>query len=112
MTDDPATLQKWLVFGPQITRLLNQFESTVFEKSQSDTNHHNEAKSNQILFQTQVKALDDTLERDGNPLDCQFEELVTLDTRNCLDPLVVETINNRMDNSNIRSIAKMSVFMP
>ena len=98
MTGDHELLQKWLVSGPELSRLINQFEETFLpEDPEEEGFHHSEAKSYQIQFQTKVKMVVETINKFGNPFMDTFHELVTLDSRNCLDSLVVEKIRNLKD---------------
>ena len=50
--------------------------------------------SAQKRFRCQVSSLVDIMREMGNPFKDEFAELVTLDTKNCMDEAVVYTVRN------------------
>ena len=79
MTGDQELLQKWLVSGSELSRLINQFEEIFLpEDPEEEGFHHSEEKSYQIRFQTKVKMVVETINKFGNPFIDTFHELVTL----------------------------------
>ncbi|VDI46156.1 Hypothetical predicted protein, partial [Mytilus galloprovincialis] len=94
-------LQRWMVSGPEIARVINEFESAQerIKKDQSkgpDLRHHEQVKSRQDTFARQVKAFCSVLEEMGNPFMEQSDDLLILDTRDIVDPRVAETVRNYM----------------
>ena len=62
LIDNSAQLLRWMVSGPEIARLITELESIqdAIRTNQSkgpDVHHHEQMKSVQERFQTQVKAL-------------------------------------------------------
>lgn len=101
LTEDPAALQKWLVSGPEMARVIKSFEDAFLPDSDEDSLfHHSEGFSTQKQFQVKTLSLKNVFNRYGNPYKDQIPELVTLDSRNCLDSLVADTLRNLRQNGN------------
>jgi hypothetical protein len=99
LTEDPASLQKWLLAGPEISRLVQGFEDTFLEESNEDSLfHHSEDLSSQKRYKAKTTSFKNVVNQYGNPFKDIHSDLVTLDSRNCLDPLVVQTIRNLKRN--------------
>ena len=74
LTENKTALQGWLICGPEISRLLDEFEST-----NKDVNHvrehHGFSDSVQSIFHKEVKSLMSALEDAGNPFDDDSNDL-------------------------------------
>ncbi|VDI61335.1 Hypothetical predicted protein [Mytilus galloprovincialis] len=103
LTENMTQLQRWMVSGPEIARVINEFESAQerIKKDQSkgpDLRHHEQVKSRQDTFSRQVKAFCSVLEEMGNPFMEQSDDLLILDTRDIVDPRVAETVRKGRRN--------------
>ena len=96
LTENPSALQRWLVAGPQMARLLTEFESTFLLEDDSEHNyeHHEEGLFTQEAFRKQASKLTDVITDYGNPFLDDYPELLVFHTRDCVDDSVVATIRN------------------
>ena len=89
LTENPTAFRKWMVAGPEQARIIQEFEDTYMT---ADTN--DEGQSAQKSFRDQVSSLVDVIREMGNPFKDDFVELVTQDSRNCMEEAVVSTVWN------------------
>ena len=101
LTENPVAFRRWMLSGPEMARLLKQFEEeylTDYDVENTETSHHHEhGMASQKTFQRQVGSLCGTMIRMGNPFLNDFPELVTLDSRNCADESVVAALRTLID---------------
>ena len=87
-----------MLSGPETTRLLHQFEEQYLLGPDSeeiqDRPNHEMGLSAQKTFRKQVNNLVDVMRTMGNPFLDDFPELVTLDSRDCMDDAVAEAVVN------------------
>ena len=85
-----------MVAGPQMARLLTEFESTSLLEDNSELNyrHHGERLTSQEAFRKQASKLTDVITDYGNPFLDDYPELLVLHTRDCVEDSVVATIRN------------------
>ena len=50
LTQNPAALQRWMVSGPEVARVIGEFESFTEERKKVDTRHHEQTKHTQMAF--------------------------------------------------------------
>ena len=98
LTESSVQLLRWMVSGPEIARLIAEFESMqdAIKTNQSkgpDVHHHEQVKGVQERFQTQVKALVEAMETLGNPFKEDSVDLLVLDTKEIANEQVVATVN-------------------
>ena len=99
LTEDPQALERWMVAGPEISRLILEFENSYQNlESQSSKKHHEQNPTTQKKFAKDVKALVDTLEEMGNPFLEDNGDLLTLDTKIIMSKEVIQTINTIEEN--------------
>ena len=80
--DNPQALQRWMVAGPEVVRMLEEYETLYSgDEPQSESKHHEMVPSFQKKFQKDVKALKISLQDMGNPFRDDSKELYTLDTK-------------------------------
>jgi hypothetical protein len=92
LTDDPVALQRWLITGPLMTKLMDQFEELFLPQKTDDLDHHEEGFSRQQTFQKEVNQVVSVIEKLGNPFGIEHEDLISVDTHNCFDRSVVESV--------------------
>ena len=83
LTENPSALRRWMLSGPEIARLVNEFEAGMApETNVGDTSLHHEAqKSFQVSFYKDVKSLVSTMEDLGNPFLEETQDLVVLHSK-------------------------------
>ena len=57
LTENPAALRRWMVSGPEMARVVGEFEASTEKRKKTDTLHHEQAKHAQMAFARDVKAL-------------------------------------------------------
>ena len=93
LTEDPAALRRWMLAGPEVSRVIAEYEDAFCDEDEhSSTKHHEEATYFQSVFTKDVKSLVATLEELGNPfLECT-KELVTHDTKIIMHNKATESV--------------------
>lgn len=82
-----------MLSGPEVSRILQQFEDHYLNSVVEEVmQNHESGKSSQVTFHRQVNKLCDVIRGFGNPFLDNFNELVTLDSRDCAHPSVAETV--------------------
>jgi len=94
LTENTSELLRWMVAGPEIARLIAEFEAAMEEGNAKapDLRHHEQVKSIQSTFEKQVLALVTVIETMGNPFIEDSPDLLVLDTRDIVDQRVVDAI--------------------
>ena len=57
LTEDPFALRHWMVSGPEMARLIGEFEGSIMEKRDRDCRHHEQKRYTQVAFARDMKAL-------------------------------------------------------
>lgn len=86
-----------MLAGPSIARIVNQFddEYNMYDDDPDTPNsHHEGGVSSQKAFQRQVSSLTTVIRTMGNPFSDDFPELVHLDSRNCANTCVADSIRS------------------
>lgn len=65
MTHSQSALNRWTICGPEISRIIHEFERSSEFSTQRQ--HHEQSAKLQEKFQSSVKALVDRFECCGNP---------------------------------------------
>lgn len=81
LTEDNAKLLRWMVSGPELSRVILYFEASqeLLKRRQSkgpNIVHHEETRAVQTSFQKQVKALHETMNEMGNPFEEASQDLI------------------------------------
>ncbi|ELU07992.1 hypothetical protein CAPTEDRAFT_216620 [Capitella teleta] len=94
LTENPSALKRWIVAGPEITRLITEFEDGERgdQDAQAAQPHHEQRPAVQKKFATEVKALTSVLMEIGNPFNEDTEDLFVLDTKEIV--VLSETVKN------------------
>ena len=95
LTQNPSALRRWMVSGPEMARLVEEFQASIEKpETKSDVRNHEQTKSTQMTFFNQVKALCNVIEDMGNPFIDDSNDLLVLDTRDLADQAVINTMRN------------------
>ena len=91
LTENPIAFKRWMLSGPELARLQNQFETEYLPAIDLDDpkyfQNHQSGYAAQKSFHKQVNSLYSTISNMGNPFLDDSPKLVTLDCRNCMDEL-------------------------
>jgi len=95
LTENPSALLRWVIAGPEIARVIEEFEaSSRFTDTAEDFRHHEQVPGTQRKFISNVKELVATIAEMGNPFQEDSTDLMTLDSREVMSGTVVETVKN------------------
>ena len=89
---NPGALRCWMVAGPEVARMVTEFESLQAHTHVDDHKHHEQYPGVQVAFLEEVKCLVDVIEEMGNPFMEQSEDLLALDTRDILHTSVGDAV--------------------
>ena len=92
LTENPAALNRWMVCGPEVTKLFDQFESELSVHGSGSHLHHEEGLTSQEAFKKQTRNLVDTTSNFGNPFLDDCSELLILDDSVIITVRSIETI--------------------
>ena len=96
LTENPTAFRRWMLSGPELARIQRQFEDEYLPNTDPDSlmnfQNHEQGLATQKTYQKQVNSLFNTIERMGNPFLDDFPELVMLDSRNCVDKSVANSL--------------------
>ena len=77
-----------MLSGPEIARLVNEFEAEYLSDNDPENpknlHNHEQGFATQKTFYTQVNNLCETIRKLGNPSLDDFQDIETLDSRNCV----------------------------
>ncbi|KAI9527353.1 hypothetical protein NQZ68_030800 [Dissostichus eleginoides] len=94
LTENPAALRRWMLSGPEMARVVGEFEASTEKRKKTDTRHHEQTKHAQMAFARDVKALTGAIEDMGNPCcEKSIVDLLVLDIRDLADAAVIDTLN-------------------
>ena len=83
-----------------MARVTAQFEASIHgvcKKKLLETHHHEQTKGNQVIFLKHVKGLVEVMEEMGNPFMEESKDLLRLDSRDIIDPVVACNIHKAKD---------------
>jgi hypothetical protein len=94
LTQDSEALLRWAVAGPELVRVISEFESSIIGKTEesTSTNHHEQTKASQKRFATQVTNLVGVMEGLGNPFEEESADLIRLHSRDIMAQDAVECL--------------------
>ena len=91
LTDNATALRRWMVAGPEVARVIVEFEDfNMHPRNQEETRHHEETPSVHNTFARDVAVIEEL----GNPFEEDSQDLLVLDTKEIADPAVIETVRN------------------
>jgi len=91
LTQDPSALRRWTIAGPEVTRLLSEFEG---KKEKQPGQHHEMYPKFQRNFFERCAALKDSFLQNENPFLVKGCDLLTIDTRTVVKETGIESLNN------------------
>ena len=90
LTENPSALRRWMISGPEMARLVSEFEASMTtEVEVQGADHHEVQRSSQVSFFKDMKSLVTTIEDFGNPFLEESEDLIVLDTKEIAGPASV-----------------------
>ena len=95
LTENTQALLRWMVAGPEVARVIAEFELAVWPEYDCDIGgHHEQTASVQQQFMQDVVCLTDSIESMGNPFLDDSDELFALDTKVVLHAKAVGDIRS------------------
>ena len=92
LTENPQALHRWMLAGPEIARVVTEFEDCMPKDTNISDRHHEQTPSVQTTFANHVTSLVSTMEDMGNPFLEDSDDLLVLDTKAIMDAAVVQTV--------------------
>ena len=89
LTENPAALRRWMVVGPELSRMVKEFEVPSSDES---SKHHEQKPSIQAAFANDVVNLVSSIEELGNPFNESGEDLSALHTKEIMKEETVNTV--------------------
>ena len=96
ITENPSALIRWMVAGPELARMVEEFETTIEEDNtdQTCTPHHEQSRARQARFISHVQSLVSIIEELGNSFEEESTDLISLVSKDITDPAMKATLNN------------------
>lgn len=94
LTGSDASLKRWVVTGPEISRLLEEFETTneELDAPSSTKEHHDANKTSQKNFREDINKLVKAFNEFGNPFEDNSQDLVSIGTNIIMDKANTENL--------------------
>jgi hypothetical protein len=92
LTENPTALRRWMVAGPEVARVVKEFETTFTVLKPNSYLHHEQVPGVQKAFANDVHNLTKELNDLGNPFTEDSTDLVVLDTKDIMPDSVVEAV--------------------
>ena len=109
LTDNPSALRCWMVAGPEVARVIEEFHDQQHHcGGERDTCHYDQTPSVQAAFAKDVCSLVSVIDDLGNPFEEESTDLLVLDTKEISDHTSVEAVRNvrRIGKSNFKHLPK------
>ena len=92
----------WMVEGPEVARLVNDFQYDVDiikqrKKNNEDKKQHKQTESIQKAFKKQIDDLCQIFEEHGNPFSENSNDLIVIGARDIIDDSVITIIKTIID---------------
>ena len=92
LTENPSALRRWMVAGPEMARMVSEFEQLSDNPRKSDPRHHEDHHSFQVSFTQDVANCVVAFEERQNPFADETGDLIRLHTKEVLPVSVVKTV--------------------
>ena len=94
LTNNPSALLRWMIAGPEVFRVVEEFHKELdYSACKTNTGHHDQAPTVQATFGKDVLSLISVMEDLGNPFEEESTDLV-LNSKEIADHAAVETVKN------------------
>ncbi len=90
--NDECIFTEWSVAGPEVARVIAEFEAGMPSNKEFIPKHHDQSPSVQKRFAADTKALVAAFQDAGNPFDEDSDEIVILDTKEVMSESVAQSI--------------------
>ena len=94
LTEDTGALRRWMVAGPEISRLISEFNTVHGSAQERKQKHHEETHATQKDFHARVNRLQDAMLEMGNPFEEESPDLYSLDTKDVVEAEHADDILN------------------
>ena len=90
LAKNPRALRRWTTSGPEMARLVSEFEASMATEAElQGADHHEVQRSFQVSFFKDMKSLVTTIEDFGDPFLEESDDLIVLDTKEIAEPAAV-----------------------
>ena len=90
LAKNPRALRRWMTSGPEMARLVGEFEASMTTEAElQGADHHEVQRSFQVSFFKDMKSLVTTIEDFGDPFLEESDDLIVLDTKEIAEPAAV-----------------------
>ena len=93
LTENPAALRRWMVAGPELSRMVQEFEGGN-SSTEENVTHHEQKPAVQNAFFKDVLNTVSSYEELGNPFLEEGENLMAIHTKDIMDDAVVRTVRD------------------
>ena len=105
ITEDASALRRWMVAGPEVCRIVAEYESLALAKdAKVSDRHHDHTEHAQGAFFEKVCKLYSTMKEMGNPFQEETDDLLTLDTKSIATPAAAESVISHYQNVDLDSM--------
>ena len=95
VTDNPSALLRWMIAGPEVARVIEEFRDGHLHRGRrEDTRHHDHTPIVQTSFAQDVRALVRGIEELGNTFEEESMDMVVLDIKEIAGLAAAETVRN------------------
>ena len=92
LTENPSALLRWMISGPEMARIISEFESCSEDENGKLHPHHENSSAHTERFNTNIQSLLHTMKELGNPFEEEGDELVSLVSKDIVSPDAVLTL--------------------
>lgn len=92
--EDEDALRRWTVAGPEVSRLIVEFETRSDADPKSEGKRHDETETVQKRFLEMVENLAKVIKEMGNPFEEDSVDLIVLDSHEIMDSKVSESLRS------------------
>ena len=85
ITENRSALLRWMLAGPEVAHLVQEFDHQIHIGQEDGLLHHEQIRSCQTVFLQEVKSLYQVINSYGNPFLERSNDLLVLDTRDIVD---------------------------
>ena len=94
LTDNPDAFRRWMVAGPDVAMVIEEFHNEQQHLAGKANKHHDQIRSVQTAFAKDVRCLFSVFEDLGNPFEEESVDLLVLDTKETTHHAAVKSVKN------------------